>query len=81
MVEKYAVITCTDGNFVLRSEWTDPVAAIKAYHGLAQTLWNDDSFSQGYIAILDSQLDRYQEYKEFITHAQPTPVEPEQNEE
>ena len=68
MIEKYAVCTVTDGNFLIRSEWSDPTAAIKAFHNLAAALWNDTNFSEGYIAILDSQLDVFEGRKERIAH-------------
>ena len=75
MIEKYAVCTVTNGNFLIRSEWSDPTAAIKAFHNLAAALWNDASLSEGYISILDSQLDTYQGYKERIAHeVQPVQV-------
>ena len=75
---KYVVITVTDGNFLIRSEWSDVEGAIKEYHGLAKALWNDTGFTEGYIAILDSNLDVVGssdgKYKEFITHSvQPMP--------
>ena len=65
---KYAVITVTDGNFLIRSEWSDKVGAIKDFHTLAGALWNDTGFSKGYIAIMDSNLDTLPNYKEYITH-------------
>ena len=65
---KLSLITVTDGNFLVRSEWSDPTAAIKAFHTLAAALWNDTNFSEGYIAILDSQLDVFSGYKERIEH-------------
>ena len=65
---KLSLITVTDGNFLVRSEWSDPTAAIKAFHNLAAALWNDTSLSEGYIAILDSQLDVFNGYKERISH-------------
>ena len=68
MIEKYAVCTVTNGNFLIRSEWSDPTAAIKAFHTLAAALWNDTNLSEGYIAILDSQLDVFEGYKERIAH-------------
>ena len=68
MIEKYAVCTVTDGNFLIRSEWSDPTAAIKAFHNLAAALWNDTNFSEGYIAILDSQLDVFEGRKERVSH-------------
>lgn len=72
---KYAIITITDGNFLIRSEWGELDGAIKAYHNLASALWNDKGFTEGYIAIMDSNLDVVGKYKEFITHqpVQPTP--------
>lgn len=69
---KYALITITDGTFLIRSEWSEVTGAIKAFHNLASALWNDTGFTEGYIAILDSNLDTYEGYKEFITH-QPQP--------
>ena len=68
MIEKYSIVTVTDGNFLIRSEWSDPTAAIKAFHTLAAALWNDANLSEGYIAILDSQLDVFSGYKERIAH-------------
>ena len=77
---KYIVITVTDGNFLIRSEWGNLEGAIKEYHGLAKVLWADTGFAEGYIAIMDSNLDTVGGYKEFITHEpqpEPTPeVEP-----
>ena len=65
---KLSLVTVTDGNFLIRSEWSDPTAAIKAFHTLAAALWNDASLSEGYIAILDSQLDVFEGRKERISH-------------
>ena len=78
---RYAVITVTDGNFLIRTEWGDIEGAKKAYFSLASALINDTGFSEGYIAIVDSNLDTVGTYKEHITHpvsAQPveeTPTE------
>lgn len=66
---RYAVITVTDGNFLIRSEWGDIEGAKKAYFSLASALWADNAgFSKGYIAILDENLDTVEGYKEYITH-------------
>ena len=73
---KLSLVTVTDGNFLIRSEWSDPTAAIKAFHNLAAALWNDTSFSEGYIAILDSQLDVFEGRKERISHEVVTAEEP-----
>ena len=80
MIEKYSIVTCTDGNFSVRSEWGNATGAIKAFHKLAESLWNDASLSEGYIAILDSQLDVFERRKERISHEvqaqqEETPVE------
>lgn len=71
---KYAIVTVTDGNFLVRSEWSDKDAAKVKYHTLAAALWNDKSFSEGYIAIVDSNLDVVEGYREFIKH----PIAPEE---
>ena len=71
---KLSLITVTDGNFLVRSEWSDPTAAIKAFHTLAAALWNDTNLSEGYIAILDSQLDVFEGYKERIEHEVQAPA-------
>ena len=78
---KLSIVTVTDGNFLIRSEWSDPTAAIKAFHNLAAALWNDASLSEGYIAILDSQLDVFEGRKERISHEVVTaaPEVPEEN--
>ena len=76
---RFCLVTVTDGNFLIRSEWDVLDNAIKAYHKLASALWGDTGFTEGYIAIIDSNLDIVGRYKEFITHqpVQPTP-EPEE---
>ena len=77
---RYAVITVTDGNFIIRTEWGELAKAKKAYHALATALYDPNAgFTEGYIAIIDSQLDVVQDFKERIAHTvQPveTPVEP-----
>lgn len=66
---KYAVITVTDGNFLIRTEWDDLPKAKKAYHSLATALLDTNAgFSKGYIAIMDSNLDIIPGYKEYIEH-------------
>ena len=77
---KYVVVTVTDGNFIIRSEWDELANAKKAYHSLATALLDPNAgFSKGYIAIMDSNLDVIPGYKEYIEHEpQPvvTPIEP-----
>ena len=77
---RYAVITVTDGNFLIRTEWDELAKAKKAYHNLATALLDQNAgFTKGYIAIMDSNLDVIPGYKEYIKHEpQPvvTPIEP-----
>ena len=66
---RYAIITVTDGNFIIRTEWGDLTSAKKDYHNLAKVLLDPNSgFSKGYIAIMDSNLDILPGYKEYIEH-------------
>lgn len=75
---RYAVVTVTDGNFLIRTEWDDLPSAKKAYHSLATALLDPNAgFSKGYIAIIDSNLDVIPGYKEYIEHEPvEAPVEP-----
>lgn len=75
---KYAVVTVTDGNFLIRSEWGDLEGAIKSFYGLTTALLDPNAgFTEGYIAIMDSNLDIIPKYKEHIIHEPvEAPVEP-----
>lgn len=73
---KLAIITCINGNFKVEAEgFTTEQAALVAFHGTAQTLWNAPDVLTGEVAIVDEQLDIYHGCKEFIRHTaqQPTP--------
>lgn len=79
---KLAVVTCTDGNFVLRSEHGTKDAALMAYDNLHMALVGDTSMEYGVISILDENLDCFEGRKDTIIHEQPKPEpqpEPEQN--
>ncbi len=82
---KYSIITCTDGNNVVRAEGiTDKENAFKQFHHWCELLFNDDSFTYGVIKVLDENLDTVEGKMELINRRQPEPVEPvepEQNEE
>ena len=65
---KYAVIKCVNGNFSVASEWETAGGAIKAYHGLCQSLWNDSATITVCVMIVDENFDRYGNYKEYISH-------------
>jgi hypothetical protein len=66
---RYAVVTVTDGNFLIRSEWGNKEGAIRAFYGLTTALLDPNAgFNKGYIAIMDSNLDILPDYKEYIEH-------------
>lgn len=66
---KYAVIQNTDGNFNIVSEWGDLDGAIKAWHNQCVSLMNDTSFREGFVAVIDSQLNLVNGYYQRIEHA------------
>lgn len=72
---KLAIITCINGNFKVEAEgFTTEQAALVAFHGTAQALWNEPEVITGEVAIVDEQLDIYHGCKEFIRHTpQPAP--------
>ena len=74
---KYSIITCTDGNNVVRAEGiTDKENAFKQFHHWCELLFNDDSFTYGVIKVLDENLDCVEGKMELINRRQPEPVEP-----
>lgn len=80
---KYSIITCTDGNNVVRAEGiTDRESAFKSFHHWCELLFNDNSFTYGVIKVLDENLDTVEGKLEVINRRQPEtePVE-EQTEE
>ena len=71
---KLAIINCVNGNFSVVAEGiTTDQAALVAFHGRCQVLWNAPDVITGEVAIVDEQLDIYRGYKELIRH---TPVQP-----
>ena len=74
---KYSILTCTDGNNVVRAEGiTDRESAFKQFHHWCELLFNDDSFTYGVIKVLDENLDCVENKMELINRIQPDPVEP-----
>lgn len=54
---KYAIITCTNGNFAIHSEgYTNISNAKVAFHQYCAALWNDPSTQKATIIIADEQL-------------------------
>lgn len=65
----YAIIKVINGNFFVHAEGITDVANAKTqYHGLCQTLWNAPDVVNAYVAIVNTQLDVVEGYKEYIHH-------------
>ena len=78
-MNKFSVVTCTDGNYLIRSEHSSKEQAFKAFHSLCAALWNDDSFTTAMVKVLDENLDCVEGKMELILKT-PNEVEEEQEE-
>ena len=68
---KIAIIKVINGNFFIDSEgYTSVTAAMPAYHGLCQALWNASDVNTAMVMIVDEQLDCVGDHREFIHHEQ-----------
>ena len=67
-MNKYAVITVVDGNFLIRSEWGSKESAIQSFHSLCAALIGDTGFSTAMVKVLDENLDTVDGKMEYITH-------------
>ena len=58
-MDKFSVVTCTDGTFSIRSEWSNKESAFAAFHSLCATLYKDASMAgkKGMVKVLDESLD------------------------
>ena len=70
---KYAVVTVVDGNFLIRSEWSNKNSAIQAFHSLCAALIGDIGFTHAMVKVLDENLDTVDGKIEYIVH-EPAPV-------
>ena len=78
---KYAIVKVINGNYSIHAEGIEDVTTAKVgFHGLCQTLWNAEDVETACVMITDENLDVVQGYKEFISHVEPEPEEPEQPE-
>ena len=69
---KYDVVQKCDGNLVIVSTWENNLeGANKAFHDRCSLLISDDSFTNGWVGIIDNDLNVIR--KEFITHSQDEP--------
>ena len=79
---KYSIITCTDGNNIVRAEGiTDRESAFKQFHHWCELLIDDKSFTYGMIKLMDENLDCVEGKMELINRRQPEPTPEENNEE
>ena len=71
---KYDVVQKCDGDLVIVSTWVDNLeGANKAFHDRCSLLINDKSFTNGWVGIIDNDLNVMR--KENINHSEPEPVE------
>lgn len=72
---KYAIIEVVNGNYFVHAEGYTSLSQAKVrFHGLCQSLWNEQDVKTACVMIADEQLDPVEGYKEFIYHY-PTPEE------
>lgn len=71
---KYAVVTVVDGNFLIRSEWSNKNSAIQAFHSLCAALIGDIGFTHAMVKVLDENLDTVNGKIEYIEHEPAAPV-------
>jgi hypothetical protein len=67
-MNEYAVIQCVNGNFSVKSEWTDLNKAKVNYHAICSALWNASDVKEGYVAIVGRNLHFVGGYNEAIFH-------------
>lgn len=72
---KYALAKVSNGNYEIVSETTDLNSAKVQFHNTAASLWNAPDVNTACIMIVDENLDRVEDYKEFISHVEPEPSE------
>lgn len=67
---RLAIITNTDGNFLVRSEHDTRDEALIAYDQLHAALVNDKNMAKGTIKIIDDQLDDFEgaKWSDIIIH-------------
>ena len=67
---KYAIVECTNGNFNVKAEYSDPEKAKVGFHDRCKGLWNDKPTLTAMVMIVDENLDPIEggKYKEYIHH-------------
>ena len=73
-MSNFALLTWSDGTFIVRSEHSTKEAGIVAYDNLHAALINDTEVAECSIRLVDSQFNIVDnKYFDIIRHAQPTP--------
>lgn len=68
---KYALLTCTNGNYKIESEWSNLEGSIVAFHQKCAALHNDKTTAfKAVVKIIDENLDGVGAFIEIIDHTQ-----------
>ena len=66
---KYAVITCSNGNFAVQSEWTNDIKSARInFRTTCNTFDNEASVKTGAVILVNENFDVVDDYKEIINH-------------
>jgi hypothetical protein len=66
----YAIIKVINGHYSIHAEGIAALDSAKTqFHGLCQTLWNAPDVITACVMIVDENLDKVEDYREFITHS------------
>lgn len=69
----YVIKLVNDGDLTVVSAWTDDLNGAKvSFFDTCKVLCNSSDVITAYVAIVDSQLDTVNNYKEFISHPEET---------
>lgn len=66
----YAILRVSNGIYKIEAESTDINSAKVQYFGLCQTYCNAPDVEKACLMIIDENLDKVEDYKEFISHSQ-----------
>lgn len=73
----YAILRVSNGTYKIEAEGiTDINSAKVQYFGLCQTYCNAPDVKKACLMIVDENLDKVEDYKEFIYHEQTEQQEP-----
>ena len=53
---KYAVIQCSNGNFSIASEWSEPEKAIVDFHTVCKNLWNAPDVEHACVTVINEKF-------------------------